>query len=262
MENIGDINQRIVMEELVNNSSPNNSKVYYPDSALNNKLSSDKAEIKKDKNEFDYSKDDGKISFKDKLKYFAKGVLTPVRGIFSSVKNFLSASAVALACGFAVVATDGAILPVFIAMGFTQGAIEFGKGIYNAKNAKTDGEAKDAWKGIGLGTTFMTTSVLGAKSALKAAKINTPSPNVSNPLSNLVQCFKKIPECISKSKMNVRSRNFLDAYSLFIPELNPKGHSKFISRIRPQNDIMIGMDSIGKIVEKSISSKSVSKKNK
>ena len=150
----------------------------------------------KNNNEFDYSIDDGKISFGDKIKNFAKGLISPVTNMFSSPKNFLIGAGMIAAGAALTIATGGAIAPLFVAAGVTGGAIQLGTSIYKAHNAKTDEEARMAWQGMGAGTTAVGLSVIGAKSALKGAGVNTEG---MNPLSATVECFKQSPKALSKT---------------------------------------------------------------
>ncbi len=145
---------------------------------------------------FDYSIDDGKISTGDKAKNFAKGLISPITNMFSSPKNFLIGAGM-IAGGVALtIATGGTIAPLFVAAGVTGGAIQLGKGIYNASNATTDAEAEAAWQGMGAGTTAIGLSVAGAKSALKGAGVETEGLNL---FSATVECFKQSPKALSKT---------------------------------------------------------------
>lgn len=146
--------------------------------------------------EFDYSKDDGKISFSDKLKNFGKGLISPITNIFSSPKNFLIGAGIMAAGAALTVATGGAIAPLFVALGVTGGAIQLGTSFVKAHNAKTDDEARAAYQGIGAGTSAVGMSVLGSKAALKGAGVDTKSMSF---LKSTIECFKQVPNSISKS---------------------------------------------------------------
>ncbi len=111
-------------------------------------------------------KDDGKISLWEKVKSgvsgAAKGIINGVADILSDPKKIaLTAGAIALsiACPPAGVA--------LAAVGAAGGAIQVGKGIYNATKATTDAEAKEAFENIGSGTLQVGLSVVGAKAGLK-----------------------------------------------------------------------------------------------
>jgi len=127
-------------------------------------------------------KDDGKIGFFSALGNVVKGVgKTIVNGVkgmftgkdgkFSLGKTLLSVGTAALC--FAVPAVGVAACVV----GGTMGAIQVGKGIYNAATADTDAEAKEAWQSIGGGAFTVAASVAGAKAGVKAVKSTSTATN-------------------------------------------------------------------------------------
>lgn len=143
-----------------------------------------------------YAADDGKISTADKVKSFLKGVVSPVTSMFSSPKNF-AIGALSMAAGAAlIVATGGAAAPLFIAAGLVGGTIQFAKSAYGAAVATTDDEARAAWQGMGTGAGAVAGSVAGSKTALNAAGVNTAKTGI---FASVVECFKAIPSCLSKS---------------------------------------------------------------
>ncbi len=118
-------------------------------------------------------KDDGKIGFFSAIGNAVKGVgKTIVNGVkgmftgkdgkFSLGKTLLSVGTAALC--FAVPAVGVAACVI----GGTMGALQVGKGIYNAATAETDAEAKEAWQNIGGGAFSVGMSVVGAKAGVKA----------------------------------------------------------------------------------------------
>lgn len=112
-------------------------------------------------------KDDGKIGFFEGVGSFFKGIGKAVVNTVTSIvtdpkKLLLTAGAVALSIVFP---------PAGVAMavaGGIAGAVQVGKGIYNAATAKTDAEAKEALESMGSGTLQVGLSVVGAKAGLKA----------------------------------------------------------------------------------------------
>ena len=153
-----------------------------------------------------YNIDDGKISFQDKAKNFAKGIISPIKTMFSSPKN-IAVSAVTIVGGsLLIAATGGAIAPFMIAAGVIGGGIQLGTSAYKAAKATTDEEAILAWQGIGAGTSAVVGSVAGAKGALKASGVNTQS---LNPVQATIQCFKQIPSSVSKSFNTFKSGAFV-----------------------------------------------------
>lgn len=112
------------------------------------------------------NKDDGKISFGEKMASFGKGLMCLVKGI---IKHPIT-TGLMIAGGIALTAvTGGAALPILVAAGVAIGGIQIGHGIYKAATAKTDAQAKAAWEEMGSGTFAVAASALGAKSALKMA---------------------------------------------------------------------------------------------
>ncbi len=173
------------------------STVSYNKTSKNN-LKKDSVELsyKHKKEKFDYSKDDGKISPLNKLKNFAKGIISPITSMFKSPKNFLMGVG-AIAGGAAlIVATGGAAAPVLVALGVTGGAVQLGVSAYKASTAKTDKEAEEAWLGMGAGTSAVVGSVAGAKSALKASGFDSGKMNC---IQATIQCFKNLPKNIANS---------------------------------------------------------------
>ncbi len=151
---------------------------------------------KETKDGFDYSIDDGKISTADKVKNFAKGIISSITSMFSSPVNFAIGAGMIAGSAALIAATGGAAAPVMVTLGLATGALQLGHGIYKATAAKTDEEAEQAWQGIGAGTSAVASSVLGSKSALKASGVNTSKMGY---LEATVQCVKQTPSNLSKS---------------------------------------------------------------
>ncbi len=136
------------------------------------------------------SDDDGKISLKEKIINFGKGIIKPIKTIFSSPKNIAITAVSAAAAAGLIFITSGAAAPIMVTAGLLGGAFQIGKGIYKQAKAKTDDEAKNAWQDMGSGTFTVGVSALGAKSALKA----TGASNTKD-----LSLFKSIIECVKKS---------------------------------------------------------------
>ncbi|MBS4760376.1 MAG: hypothetical protein KHX03_06730 [Clostridium sp.] len=142
-------------------------------------------------------KDDGKISWKSKLKNFGKGIGNFFKGMVCdengkfSWKRTLTTVGVAAGAVALTVATGGAATPFLVAAGATMGAVQVGKGAYKAATAKTDAEAEQAWQEIGSGTTAVVGSIAGAKGALKSAGVAVPKGNaITSSLKATGECFK------------------------------------------------------------------------
>ncbi len=156
---------------------------------------------------FDYSKNDGKISAKDKLINFGKGIIAPITAMFKSPKNLIIGIASIAGISALTVATGGAIAPLLIATGVISGGITFGVSAYRAHNATTDEEAKQAWQGIGMGTSIFVGSVTGAKAAAKGAGIE--GAEKMNSFKATWACIKNAPKAVGKSFKSFTSGEFL-----------------------------------------------------
>lgn len=143
------------------------------------------------------SANDGKISQKDKLINFAKGIINPITNVFKSPKNFLIGIGMTLGISTLTVATGGAIAPLLVTIGIISGSIQLANSVYKAGTAKTDDEAKNAWQGLGTGIVTVASSITGAKAAAKS--FNIKGSNNMNPLQATVACIKNTPKAISNS---------------------------------------------------------------
>ena len=114
-----------------------------------------------------------------------------------------------------IAATGGAAAPVLVTLGAGIGAVQLGVGIYKSNTATTDAEAEQAWQGIGAGTSAITLSALGAKSALKAAGINAEEMSVTKATA---ECIKMTPKAIDASEYAI-----LTKAGNFINNSNPSG---------------------------------------
>lgn len=111
-------------------------------------------------------KDDGKLGFGESVKSLAKGAVKSL--IPSSPMGWLKAIGTGIACAALVAVTGGAATPFLIAGGAALGAVQTGKGIYQASQATTDAEKKAALENIGGGVTTVAASAIGAKAYTKA----------------------------------------------------------------------------------------------
>ncbi len=114
-------------------------------------------------------KDDGKISFWEKLK---SGVTGIVKSVVNTVKDIVTnPGKLLLTIGtVALCIACPAVGVALAAAGVVGGVVKVGKGIAQASGADTDAEAKAAWEDIGSGTFQVAVSVAGVKGGLKAMK--------------------------------------------------------------------------------------------
>ena len=153
--------------------------------------------------------DDGKISAGEALTSFGKGLA----GIVKTAINHPVMTGLSVAAGIGLtIATGGAALPVMAAAGAAIGGCTVIGGAYNAITADTDGEKKAAFEQMGNGTFALISSAFGAKQALKGAAnagVKTAEGiTTSNPVKNLVNCFKVLPDALKTSGANIKG-NFL-----------------------------------------------------
>ncbi len=149
--------------------------------------------------------DDGKLSAKESLKSFGKGLM----GIVKAAVKHPIATAATVAGGVALsVITGGAAIPVMVAAGAAIGAGQIGYGAYKAATADTDADAKQAWETMGNGTFALAASALGAKASLKAAaKAGVTGAETTKDIGMaeaLIQNFKATPEAVKMSGLNAK----------------------------------------------------------
>lgn len=127
-------------------------------------------------------KDDGKIGLLSAVGNAVKGVgktiVNGVKGMFTNSEGKFSLGKTLLSLGTAAVCIAfPAVGVAACAIGGAMGAVQVGKGVYNAATAKTDAEAKEAWQNIGGGAFTVAASVTGAKAGVKAVKSTSTATN-------------------------------------------------------------------------------------
>ena len=147
---------------------------------------------------------DGKISLKEKVLNFGKGLAVPVNTMLASPANFMITLGSVAAFGALIALTGGAAAPVLVGAGLIGGGISVAKGITKQFDAKTDDEAKQAWQNIGSGTFTMGISALGAKTALKETGINVT--NETGTLSSSFKCITNLPSKICESFSTIAAK--------------------------------------------------------
>ena len=204
------------------------------------------------------SDDDGKISLKEKIINFGKGIIKPIKTIFSSPKNIAITAASAAAAAGLIFITSGAAAPIMVTAGLLGGAFQIGKGIYKQAKAKTDDEAKNAWQDMGSGTFTVGVSALGAKSALKA----TGASNTKD-----LSLFKSIIECVKKSSPSNIANAFKTAsvkFTSFFTHTKSSGNTKInnVSSTKTKKSTTSGKSSSGETVPPKKSSAGASSETK
>lgn len=127
-------------------------------------------------------KDDGKIGIfsavGNAIKGVGKTIVNGVKGMFTNSEGKFSLGKTLLSVGTAAVCIAfPAVGVAACAIGGAMGAVQVGKGIYNAATADTDAEAKEAWQNIGGGAFTVATSAVGAKAGINAVKSTSTATN-------------------------------------------------------------------------------------
>lgn len=115
-----------------------------------------------------------------------KGMFTNKEGKFSLGKTLLTVATAAACVAFPAVGLAACVV------GGTMGAIQVGKGIYNAATAETDAEAKQAWQNIGGGAFTVAASVVGAKASVKAVQNSAGSASALAQLDDTASATQKL----------------------------------------------------------------------
>ena len=173
--------------------------------------------------------DDGNLSFKEGLASFGKGFACLAKVPFQfadSVKNAIDTcksedatlsdkikaiasplSTVGMVAGLtaATALSGGAILPFVIGATAVAGTGLFGYGLYQSHNAKTDGEAKQAFEKAGTGLFMAVSAGLSAGKAIEAgSKAGVSVANATkNPVTNVINCIKATPDSLKVGKANI-----------------------------------------------------------
>ncbi len=161
--------------------------------------------------------DDGKIGILSVVSNVVKGagktVVNAVKGCFTDSEGNFSLGKTLTTIGVAALCTAIPALGLAAcAIGGTMGAIQIGKGVYNAATAETDAEAKEAWQNVGGGALTVGLSVTGAKASYNAVEASAASETgatAMNSLSENASILQKAgalaKDCVSSTKNNASS---------------------------------------------------------
>ena len=128
--------------------------------------------------------DDGKIGFfsaiGNAIEGIGKGIVKGIKGMFTNKEGKFSLGKTLLSVGLAALCICvPAVGAVACGIGCVVGAVQAGKGIYNAATAETDAQAKAAWENIGEGTATAVSSYFGAKASVGAMKAASTAAKAS-----------------------------------------------------------------------------------
>lgn len=162
-----------------------------------NAVSSDTVSFASKKTVVDKSSD-GKFSLSQASKNFAKGLISPITGLFSSGKAFLTGVGMIAGSVALIAATGGAAAPVLVAAGLGMGVFQAGKAAVKIAKAKDGDDIEKAFFDVGGATSTIGLSLVGAKGSLKQAGISADDLGV-------LGAAKK---CVTSSKdLSVQSYN-------------------------------------------------------
>jgi hypothetical protein len=142
---------------------------------------------------------DRKFSTSEALKNFAKGMISPVTSMFSSMKNFAIGAGMIAGSALLLAATGGAAAPLLVVTGVSMGLIQAGGAAYKITKAKNGDDVEKAFYDIGGATSVIGLSVLGAKSSLKQANLEIDG---LSSLSSVRTCFTSVKK-LSQENFNV-----------------------------------------------------------
>lgn len=148
---------------------------------------------------------DGKFSTSEAVKNFAKGLVSPITGMFSSKKSFLTGAAMIAGGAILVIATGGAAAPLLVGAGVAMGAVQAGQAAYKIAKAKNGDDVEKAFYDIGGATGTIGLSVMGAKTSLKQAGVATEG---LNSFSATAKCFTTAKSTATESAMTFKTGYF------------------------------------------------------
>lgn len=163
---------------------------------------------------------DEKFSFFRAAKNFAKGLVSPITGMFESKKAF-AMGALTIAGSTGLVAAFG--MPAAIAMigiGVGLGTLQGAKAIYKFASAKNNKEREDSFYDAGGACGTIGLSTLGAKGTLRLSGIKTKGMSSFKATLECLKDFKNsAKECFEIFKSGHYKSNFKNAISnLFVPK--------------------------------------------
>lgn len=152
---------------------------------------------------------DGKFSKSEAARNLVKGFLSPVTFMFENPKNFITGVGIMATSAALMIATSGAVAPVLLAIGVGISSLQLGKGIYKVLKSKNGDNTEKAFFDIGMGSSGLGLSLLGAKNSLKQAHISINDlehvqagllVKNMNPAKALVENIKMIPQSLTEIK--------------------------------------------------------------
>lgn len=173
-----------------------------------------------------------KFNFREAMKNFGQGLVSPITGMFSSGKNFLIGAGTIVGSTALILATGGAAAPIFVALGASLGVIQAGKAAIKMAKAQNGDDVEKAFYDVGSATSTIGFSLWGAKPSLKQASIQTEGLNSFNAVKT---CFTSIEKLASESMQVFKSGYFKTNFTNGIKLLmEPKSLRKYSKELRKE----------------------------
>lgn len=179
---------------------------------------------------------DGKFSFSEAAKNFAKGIISPVTSMFSSPMNFLIGTGMIAGSVLLIGATGGAAAPVLIASGIGIGAFESAKATYKVIKAKNGDDVEKAFFNFGVAATSIGLSASGAKGSLKQASIESEGLNVFGATKKCLTSAKELfMESLEIFKSGYYKTNLSNMFKFVFQPKNMRKYSKELCKKGQEN---------------------------
>ena len=225
LSNISNINRNVVRQNNESKAQPDSGAIPMPipmTTPANNSAKID-------------TSNDGKFSFFEAAKNFAKGLVSPITSMFESKKNFFTGAAMIIGSAVLVVATGGAATPFLLAAGVAMGAVQGGQAVYKIAKAKDGDDVEKAFYDIGGATGAIGLSVAGAKGSLKSAGLESEGLNA---FSATVKCFTSAKAQVVESFNVFKNGYFKTNLSNFIKPFSQPRVFKDYSKTFAEEGIM------------------------
>lgn len=187
---------------------------------------------------------DGKFSFSEAAKNFAKGIVSPITNMFASVQNFAIGAGMIVGSMALIAATAGAAAPVLVAVGLGLGTVQAGKAVYKVVTAKNPDDVEKAFYNLGEATSAVGLSAIGAKTSLRQANFETEGLSVLNAVK---KCFTSSKDLIKESfnvfKSGYFKTNFKGAFRVVTQPGKLRKYSRELY-IEGKNGIYDALDSL------------------
>lgn len=136
------------------------------------------------------SSNDGKFSFWEAAKNFAKGLVSPITSMFSSVGSFVTGAAIMAAGAALIVATGGAATPFLLTLGLGLGFIQGGVAAYQIITAENGDDIERAFYGLGAASSSVGLSVWGVRASTRQLSRFTALSNDQLSKTSLLRLVK------------------------------------------------------------------------